>query len=182
MFFWNSISPDYFFTEEGKPIYRFSKRIFNKKYNHIYGHTIKHAYQMVVNKFGNFTGYFPHHGIDPYRKSYIEECIENFKKEFDQTVHHKFRSFDDVQRAIFSYYAISQNRAAAIIPNKFFSYFGYTKDSGFVECNKRNLLKINKIDSPLICINGNRKTTKEDIKLMVEILENKFHEKTEFEK
>ena len=182
MFFWNNVSPEDFFTPDGKPVYRFSKRIFNKKYKHMYGYTINRAYHLIKNRYGNFTGYFPHHGIDPYRKSYIEECIANYKDEFDRTLHNKFRSFDDIQRAIFSYYAVKLKGAKVILPKGLLSKFGYTKEIGFIECNKKNLLKISKFHTPLMCINSNRKTTDIDTKLMVEILENKFCEKTEFEK
>ncbi len=182
MFFWDEVKPEYFFTPEGKPIYRFGKRILNKKYKHMYGHTIHRAYQLIKTRCGNCVKYFPHHGIDPYRKSYIEECIENFREEFNKTSHQTFRSFDDIQRVIFSYYAIEMKGAKAVLPKDLFSFFGYTKETGYCECNKKNLLRIGKFNTPLMCINGNRKTDDEDLKLMVEILENRFREKTEFEK
>ena len=182
MFFWDKVSPEYFFTEEGKPIYRFGKRILNKKYKHMYGYTINRAYKLIKNRYGECVKYFPHHGIDPYRKSYMEECIENFKDEFDKTSHQKFRSFDDIQRVIFSYYAVKNKGAKAVIPKNLFTFLGYTKETGFCECNKKYLLKIKNFQTPLMCINGNRKTNKEDTELMVKILEERFGQKTEFEK
>lgn len=182
MFFWDNITPEYFYTKDGKPIYRFSKRILNKKYNHIYGYTINRAYHLIKNHYGSCINYFPQHGIDPYRKSYVDECIENFKEEFNITVHNKFRSFEDIQRVIFSYYSITVKGAKAVLPNDLFSFFGYTKETGFCECNKKNLLKISKFKTPLMCINGNRKTNSEDIAIMIKILEERFSEKTEFEK
>ena len=182
MFFWNNVKPDFFFTEEGSPIYRFNKRILNKKYKHIYGHTINRAYHLVKNRYSDCIKFFPHHGIDPYRKSYLEECINVFKNEFDRTTYNQFRSFEDIQRAIFAYYAVTVKNAKAVLPKSIWSFLGYTKKSGLIECNKKYLLHINTIKSPLLCINNNKKTTEEDIKLMVKILENKFHEKSEFEK
>ena len=182
MFFWKNVDPEYFFTSEGKPIYRFAKKILNKKYRHIYGFTINRAYQLIKSRYGNCVKYFPHHGIDPYRKSYIEECIENFKEEFDKTSHQKFRSFDDIQRVIFNYYAIELKGAKVILPKGLLTYFGYTAQTGYCECNKKELNRVNMYNTPLMCFNSNRKTNDEDIKLMIKILESRFGEKTEFEK
>ena len=68
MFIWNEVAPEFFF-KENKVIFRTGKKIKNREYKHIYGYTINNAYKLIKSKYGVNIPYFPHHGIDAYKKS-----------------------------------------------------------------------------------------------------------------
>lgn len=87
-FFWGNVEENFFFDKE-KTIFRVGKRIRNKKYRHLYGHSVFKAYQMIKNKFGISVPYFPHHNIDIYEKSVFLDCIKEFQADFDETLNHK---------------------------------------------------------------------------------------------
>lgn len=183
-FFWGNVEENFFFDKE-KTIFRVGKRIRNKKYRHLYGHSVFKAYQMIKNKFGISVPYFPHHNIDIYEKSVFLDCIKEFQADFDETLNHKFRTFEDVQRVIVSYYAIAKNRA--IIKeteiNPLLKIFGKKNlESEYFALKKSNLSKIKNSEAKLLCINDNRKTTNIDREMMVKILEEKFPQPSQFER
>lgn len=140
---------------------------------------------MIKNKFGISVPYFPHHNIDIYEKSVFLDCIKEFQADFDETLNHKFRTFEDVQRVIVSYYAIAKNRA--IIKeteiNPLLKIFGKKNlESEYFALKKSNLSKIKNSEAKLLCINDNRKTTNIDREMMVKILEEKFPQPSQFER
>jgi len=171
MFFFNKTEPDLFFDKDMNPIYQMGKKILNKPYNHLYGSTIVRAHKLIKDKYGKNIGYFPHHGVDPYRKSYIDECIEDFREEFFITRHNHFRSFSDIQRVIFAYWAIAVKN----------SKFEIAPFDSYSECRKSQLVKLAKSKFPLACINSGRKTMPEDIEYMEAILQEKFPKISSFE-
>jgi len=184
MFFWEPASPDFFF-KDGKPICRVDKKLNkNKKYNHLYGSMIFHAYSLVKERFGADFPYFPHHNADPYKKSTFIECVKEFKEEFDHTANNRFRDFSDTQRMIVYYYALYKNEA--VLKNINLSLFdkikGLTPDSAYYEARLNTLNKIKKSKAKLMCINDSRKTTDISRKKVKEFLEFKFFEKSSFEK
>ena len=170
-FFFNKTEPEMFFDENMNPIYQMGKKIMNKPYTHLYGSTIVRAHKLIKDKYGTNIGYFPHHGIDPYRKSYIDECIDAFKDEFFITRHNHFRSYSDIQRVIFAYYAIATKGCR----------FEIAPFGSYVECRKNNLERLLKSKFPLACINSGRRTTTEDIDMMEKILQEKFPKISSFE-
>ncbi len=172
MFFWNEASPELFFDENDNPIYQMGAKILNKKYKHLYGNAIFKAHSLIKEKFNKTVGYFPHHGVDPYRKSYIDECINIFNKEFDITRHNHFRDFSDLQRTIFAYYAIVEKNCKFEIPPK----------ESYVECRTKQLKLLKKLKFPLACINSGRKTKDKDVLEMKKILHEKFPHISNFEK
>ena len=172
MFFWNKTEPELFFDENNNPIYQMGAKILNKKYRHLYGSAIFKAHKLIKEKFNKTIGYFPHHGVDAYRKSYIDECIEIFKEEFTITRHNHFRDFSDLQRTIFAYYAIAEKGCKFEIAPK----------ESYVECRKKQLKKLEKSTFPLACINSGRKTKDEDIAEMKKILQKRFPLISSFEK
>lgn len=183
-FFWGDVDEKFFF-DEGKTIFRVGKRIKNKEYRHLYGHSVYKAYQMIKDKFGVSVPYFPHHNIDAYEKSAFLDCIKEFQSDFDETLNHKFRTPEDVQRVIVSFYAMAKNRA--IIKetevNPLLKFFGLKNlESEYLGLKKSNLQKIRNSNAKLLCINDNRKTTDFDREMMVKILEEKFPKPSQFER
>jgi len=171
MFFWNKTYPELFFDENGNPIYQMGKKFYKKSYKHLYGNSIFKANNLIKEKFKKNVGYFPHHGVDAYRKSYIEECLEIFKKEFEITRHNHFRSFSDLQRSVFAYYAIACKNCK----------FEIAPPQSYVECLKKDLKKLEKSSFPLACINSGRKTKEKDILEMKKILNKRFSKISSFE-
>lgn len=183
-FFWNKVDENFFFRDE-KPIFRAGKKIKNKEYKHLYGHSVHKAYQKVKEKCGKSVPYFPHHNIDAYKKSDFLNCIKEFEKDFDETLNHKFRTPEDIQRVIVLYLAVVQNKAILkeIKVNPLLKIFGIKyPDSEYFGLKKSNLKNIKNSKAKLMCINDSIKTTDYDRKKMVEILEEKFPKPSEFER
>ncbi|MDR2805034.1 MAG: Stealth CR1 domain-containing protein, partial [Dysgonamonadaceae bacterium] len=117
MFFNASLSPLFFFTEDGFPYVRLKRKLFGKwryrwkkwwgKSLSTYRTTILKAAQLIENRYGKFYSGVPHHNIDAYRKTDYRAVVETvFKPVIDPCIPHHKRSPDDIQRALFVYYAL----------------------------------------------------------------------------
>ncbi len=180
MFFGNFVDKSFFYTQDGQPIFRFSKRkIINKVYKHLYGYMISSAYRLVKDKFGKSCSYFPHHNIDAYRKSDIEKCQAEYKEGFELTARQKFREKECIQRSIYSYYSVANSLAVSKVAPIFKTK---NMDSCMFELKKDNLRVIDKYCPYLYCLNDGLKTQDEDRKAMRELLDEKFPQQSEFEK
>lgn len=180
MFFWNKTKPEFFFKRE-LPIFRVGKRLKNKKYTHLFGYMINNAHQKVKEKFGFKAPYFPHHGIDSYKKSIFLECINEFQEDFNKTLDHRFRDCEDLQRMIVLYYSLykKQGYIKKIFNNLIFSILGL-QDSDYCDVKNIGLKKYSK--AKIMCFNDSRKTSNKDRLRMKEILNEKFPFKSNFEK
>lgn len=183
MFFWGDVDREFFFTPDGAPIVRTSRPMGGQPKNSLFGSMVYAGYKMILDKFGKSVAYWSHHGIDSYRKSDILECIDYFKEDFERTASHKFREKDDVQRMIFSYYAVAEKGAVIKeYPRKWYDkYFPRIKESCFANCTTRKLKHFRGKDFKLFCINDYRKTKDKDRAYMVKMLEEKFPEKSAYE-
>ena len=179
MFFWNDITPEFFFDNEDMAICHFNKPIKDRKYKHIYGAQINNAYKLILKKFGHCTKYFPHHSIDAYKKSSIKKCKTCFKEQITNTTYSTFRSIFDIQRVIYSYFMVEEGSAKPYFHKS--SFFKKTED-GYVSLKIKKMKNILKQKYPILCINDGRKTTSEDRKYMVKLLEEKFPNKSMFER
>ncbi len=182
---WDNVDKDFFFVDE-KPVCRVDKRIWNFRiYKHLYGHTIQRAYNLVKKRLNkNIPAFFPHHGIDAYRKSLFLECIEEFKPEFDETLNHRFRKFTDMQRMCVTYYTLAKNMGELrnIQPSFYNRYFKkLSTESKCYNITTSAIKEIQKVNTKLLCINDCRKTKPEDRKNIKVLLEQKFPQKSEFE-
>lgn len=188
MFFGQPVTKDFFFAKDGYPVFRFSKRrIIKKPYRHLYGYMISLAYRLVTKNTGKTFPYFPHHNIDAYRKSSIEECIETFKTGFEKTVYQKFREKECIQRSIYEYYAIAKGQGHPRVIDNYTRRLGavFTK-SGLealqIPLKQSNLNMIDKFRPHLFCLNDGLKTTDNDRLAMHMKLEKIFPEPSSFEK
>jgi len=188
MFFGNFVDKSFFFTNKGRPIFRFSsRRIVNKHYRHLYGYTVSRAYNLIKEKFGKSFPYFPHHNIDAYKKSDIEKCYCEFKQDFEKTACQKFREKNCIQRSIYGYYSIANSLAENKISDisGVFSFLPLRKasvESMLVELEKSKLKLIDKYKPFLFCFNDSLNTTDEDRFEMKKFLEEKFPQPSSFEK
>lgn len=187
MFFANPTEFNFFFDEKNYPIFRINKNPLIIQ--SMYGKHLYYSYNLINEKFKTEYDKDPDHNITPYRKSIIEECIENFKEEFDYTVHCKFREPNCVERVIYSAYgcvigktvtkslAISKaKKIMAIITNS------HKKDSIYFTTASKNIIrKIKKYKPCLICINDTETTLPEHRAKLKTLLEIIFPQKSEFE-
>ena len=183
MFFWGNVDKDFFFTPEGAPICRVSRKMTPKPQHSLFGNMVYNGYKMILEKFGKAVPYWSHHGIDSYRKSDFLECIEYFKDEFEKTAQHKFREETDVQRMIISYYAVAEKGAVIKeYPRKWYDkYFPRINETCYSSCTIKKMKHFRHKDFQLFCINDGRKTKDKDRKYMQEMLEEKFPQKSAYE-
>lgn len=183
MFFWGKVEKDFFFNPKGAPICRVLRR--NAKHVHsLYGKTIDNGYNLILEKFGKNLMYWPHHGIDGYRKSDYLECINHFSKEFEQTASHQFREISDIQRMIISFYAIAQKDAEIKLnpEQKWYEIFQpKTPENSYTSCIINKMKRFRGKDFKIFCINDCRKTKDKDRLYMKEMLEEKFPQKSAYE-
>lgn len=188
MFFGNFVEKEFFFDKVGAPIVRFLKRrIIKKIYRRLYGYTISEAYKLVQNKIGKSCPNFPHHNIDAYRKSDLQQCCEEFKDIFHKTMLQKFREKESVQRSIFGYYFLAKGNGEARIVNNFATKFvGFLmsrpQDSMLIELRASRIKLVENNRPYLFCFNDSLKTTDDDRLAMRKFLEEKFPKQSSFEK
>ncbi len=183
MFFWGKVEKDFFFTNDGAPFVRTSKRITKEPKGSLYGTTVYNSYKMVLDKFGKDVPYWAHHGIDSYRKTDYLECISQFSEKFAITAGHTFREETDVQRMIISYYAVAEKGAVIKeYPRKWFeSLFPSIHEACYSSCTIKKMKLFRGKDFKLFCINDGAKTTDDDRLYMKSMLEEKFPEKSSYE-
>ena len=206
MMFGNYVQPEDFF-KDGKPIYilggkifGFMKRIYIKitgksdisKFQ--FGKTIVNAYNLVNKQFTNTTLdlRYPHHNIDPYLKSTMKKVKETFKDEIETTINSHFRSDVNIQRMVYTFYAILNNEAYYKIQEKHDRIYNIKsiilgqkrKISYYVGINKINKLpeELKKYKYKMFCTNDNEDTTDADRAKYRDIMEQIFPYKSSFEK
>lgn len=188
MFFGDYVDKGFFFTDEGKPIFRFGKRrILNKTHYALYGYMLSKAYNMVLKRFGKSCACYPHHNIDAYRKSDIEKCYEDFRNDFEKTALQKFREKDCVQRSILGYYSIAKSLAGYKITDDFTArikaFLTKTHLDSISAILKSSKLKYIERQKPyLFCLNDSLKTTDKDRLEMKKFLDRKFPKASDYEK
>ncbi len=184
MFFWNYVEPEFFFKDD-KIICRMKEKINkNKNYKHIYGYTVKRAYNLIKERYGYCTPYFMHHSIDGYKKSVCLECMQEFKTEYKEMLNNRFRNYSDVQRSLISYYALCKNVGIfkQVRQNMFKKYIlNEMEDSHFYNISSKIINKIKDRNTKLMCLNDCRKTKDKDRENVRTILEEKFTKKSQFE-
>ena len=185
MFFNADTTPDFFFAEDGLPYVRLINKPFgklrykwkmvNRKSISMYRRTILHAARLVNEKYNVFFWGIPHHNIDAFIKSDYQKVTENvFKAEADALISHHIRRADDIQRVVFSYYALAVKRA----------HFKRAKrrDSLVITLHAPNYLRrLDYYQPKLFCMNDNERVSDNDRLRAKEFLRSYFPEKSSFE-
>lgn len=186
MFINRPVSFNDFFTKDEKPIVRLNRRFFRKFWvkrrikskKHpldTYNITIHKASSLVEKKLGKYIGHKPHHNIDAFKKSLYAETYETFKKEIEETFSNHLRSDSDIQRAIYSYAPLVEGKAKLNFVNGKTSFRCHIeKEHYFSDINKKNPI--------FFCMNDSQFATDEDRERVARFLEEKFPEKSQFEK
>ena len=193
MMFGNYVQPEDFF-KDGKPMFILGRKI-NPNSDSSYVITIVNAHNLVSKKFNkNIKNLlrFPHHNIDPYLKSTMKKVKETFKDEIETTINSHFRSDVDIQRMVYTFYAILNNEAYYKIQEKHDHIYNiksiilgqkrkisYYNDIRYVQ-ELEQLLKIDKYK--MFCTNDTKDVNDQDRKKYRNIMEQIFPYKSSFEK
>ena len=187
MFLNRTVLPDTFFAADGFPIIRLNRKPFRrfrwflreqifKKPHKLYSKALFNAAQLVKNKFGVFYNGLPHHNIDSYLKSDCLRVSEQiFKDEIDLMKMNHVRSSNDIQRVIYSYVALAEKRGHLQHVS--------SKDSLHVHIQKeRHYERLEKINPTFFCMNDTEYADDNDRMKLKEWLNNRFANKSQFEK
>jgi len=189
--FGNYVQPEDFF-KDGKPMFILGRKI-NPNSDSSYIITIVNAHNLVSKKFNkNIKNLlrFPHHNIDPYLKSTMKKVKETFKDEIETTINSHFRSDVNIQRMIYTFYAILNNEAYYKIQNNLIfkiksMFLGKKQQISYdVGINKINKLpeELKKYKYKMFCTNDDEDTTDADRAKYRDIMEQIFPDKSSFEK
>ena len=193
-YFGRPVKPDFFFTARGKLICRFHGKL-NQKSDSLWEQSLNSTVEYLKQHNYRCSYLIPHHNIDSYRKSVLDDCLQIFKAEIEPTLHNKFRTPQDVERNIFALYALATQRGVCKkvhrlaknkpLYKKIWHYLlkGRPNDSACFNYSlphiEEDLLKYN---PALFCINDNRFTTDENRKNIKNLLEKLFPHKSKYEK
>ena len=201
MFFNKKLAPSYFFDFMGRAKYRYSTahKMSTEaiKKSNAYTQTIFMAQTAISKLFHkNMFKYAPSHGIDPYIKSSMRECLNEpaLRNKFEKQIRNKFRTNNEFQRVIFNLYDLAKGRAKFIhararkytrhkILNFIYNFIHWfqIKQSNVVVPNVivggRALSK-----APIFCINDGPENDKKILQENRKFLKNRFPTKSEFEK
>lgn len=173
-FFFDYVTPEFFFKNK-KPIYRFNQEYQVKD---LYTQFLYNSEELIYLKYGKKYNRYPHHNIEPYRKSILKKCYKTFKKEIDKTINSPFRCETDIQKSIYASYALATNQGICKVQS-----LKSKKRKSFVSnSHKKNIMdEIIKFQPTLLCINDCENTTDEDRIEVKKILKTLFPEKSKFE-
>ena len=187
MFINKSVSPDFFFNADGFPVVRLKRKSFRrlqwfwrqnirKKELLAYRQTIINASELVKKKYGIYYNGLPHHNIDAYLKSDLQQVVEQiFKNEFQTRLANHIRNLDDIQRIVYLYVALAEKRGHL--------RFVSNRQSMFVKIHKESSYrKLARYCPVLFCMNDSQFPIDDDRKKLKVWLQQRFPDKSSFEK
>ncbi|MDR0540681.1 MAG: Stealth CR1 domain-containing protein [Dysgonamonadaceae bacterium] len=185
MFFNADLPADSFFAEDSFPYVRLFRKPFGQwryrwkdwlgKNLSIYRFTILKAARLVQSRYGKFYSGIPHHNIDAYRKTDCRAVVENiFKPAIDSCISHHKRSLEDIQRAVFLYYALAVEHGH--------QKYVRPAEARIIDVNEPDYAKqLRRYHPKLFCLNDNQNVTETDRERIRPFLENLFPVKSAFE-
>ena len=192
MFFNAPITPDFFFNKKGYPIVRVRKK--RKNITGLYLSAVKIAEDLIYKKYNVLIDNEPHHNIDAYTKTDVQNCYETFKEEIDKSINSHFRSPDNIERAIYQKYFVAVGhgtyKRVSRIDTSLPFYMRiinlirkkYQKDSSLAFPHYRNIDEVlERFNPKLFCINDSEETTDDDRIYVKDFLKRHFPEKSNFE-
>jgi transposase len=195
MFFWGPTGPDFFFDENGNPIYRVNLRKWGRKGADLFDRMTMNGIFLCLNKTGIKYDCRQSHGIDAYRRSFFAAEFEENKRLFMNTTATKFRGAANMQRIFFSLVDNARRGCPIILADRFMGrkikyprrrhglwrlFLGAARTLGLAGSDvmyfSRGDVKRARRHSPrVICANYADKSD-------IEFIAKKFPEKSEFEK
>lgn len=187
MFINKGVTANDFFTSEGFPIIRLTRKPFRKirwfwrekickKPLKNYSISIAHASRLVDEKFGVYYTGMPHHNIDAYLKSDCQRVAEDIlRDEFMANNKNQTRSNDDIQRIVYSYVALAEKRGQL--------RYVTPKESMIVRIHKqKDYEKFQKNCPMFFCMNDSEYAKEDDRTRSKKMLKKRFPDKSTFEK
>lgn len=181
------VTPIDFFTSEGLPIIRLTRKPLRKIRWFIRENILKkplknhrkmidHSTRIVEKLYGIYYTGLPHHNIDAYLKSDYQKGVEvTLRDECAANNKNHLRSNDDIHRSVLSYLSLAEKRGVRRYVNG--------KESFYVNIQKKKDYQKLEENYPLFfCMNDSEDATDDDRKTAKEFLEKKFPQKSEFEK
>lgn len=187
MFINRIVTADDFFTSEGFPIVRLTRKPLrkirwfwreniSKKPLKNYSKTIARASRLVDEKYGVYFTGMPHHNIDAYLKSDYQKIVEVvMHNEFSAISRNRMRSDNDLQRIVFLYAALAEKRGRLRYVTK--------NESMLVAIHKKkHYEKLDRLRPMFFCMNDSEYATDNDRTASKTYLEKRFPKKSAFEK
>lgn len=181
------LSPSDFFNKDGYPVIRvlkrpfrklslwFSYRLLGKKIDN-YKKTIDNAARLVEKKYGRYVSDKGHHNVDAFCRSQYERVAEQiFKDEIEAMLPNRVRCDSDIQRVIYSYVPIVEKKCKKINASK--------KTSIRADIHRPELFREVETLNPLFfCVNDSEYASDEDRIRVKQWLQDRYPEKSSFEK
>lgn len=195
MMFGRAVTPDFFFTSDGKAKCRVVRDLTHSELKDTYAIKVTRATERIVADFGEeYRGLQPHHNIDAYIKSSVAECLDRYQEWHKQTLKSRFRSPLDIQRHLFTLYSLATGKGVILYKSesrwiKLLQLFAVLSGlkKGFESyvvriSDKHLLLKIRLFKPALLCFNDTEKvedSDREALKVSYQIL---YPKKSSFER
>ncbi len=189
---------DFFFTKEGLPIIRHTKRSFRyyeRSKHRNYASMVYSSLLKIKEEYGKEFNVAPHHCADAYTKTLYRKCIEKYSEWSTRTMNSRFRSFGDMHRSIIGLYGICEGLAVERKVNRlnnlrtpkcFYKAFvlgEFNYDSKRMQVGNTDFDKSFKRFNPsLVCFNDNEKASEQDRVEMRDFLKRSYSVKSSFEK
>lgn len=186
MFFNREVKPSDFFGDDGLPIIRLNRRMFRrlslfwkekilKKKMSNYNKVVANAAKLVERNFGKYYLHKAHHNIDAYLKSDFKDIYYTFQKDIDLTLPNRIRNDNDIQRSLYSYAAMAKRRAHLKFVNHKTSFHFHIEKLHYYK-------RLEKCNPMFFCMNDSEYVNESARNAMVEFLNNRFPQKSSFEK
>lgn len=197
MYFARPTEPSFFFAPDGLPICRYVRSrnyLEEKKDASAYERSLCNNARFIREKVLATTpvarippslGRAPHHNVDAYLKSTCLEFAKRYVDDLRCTMKYSFRDGRQLQREVWSSYALAINAAHFRLTKRpWYEYVftGCRHESLCVKIGEEFLRRFKRIRPFLFCFNDNPDATQEDRDNVYDFLESLFPDASEFEK
>ncbi|WP_229738537.1 Stealth CR1 domain-containing protein [Parapedobacter pyrenivorans] len=190
MFFNADLRPGFFFSDDGYPIVRLKRKFFGKWHPRLtaffkglvgkklgqYAQKLADSARAVEKLSGTYYSGVPHHNIDAFLRSDYQHAVEEvFADRVGESQTHHVRTFGDIHRTAFTYYALA-------IGHGHLRYVGRREASRILVYKHDFMAYMERYRPQLFCLNDNQRVSDEDRKKIRPFLEALFPDKSAFEK
>lgn len=187
------VKPADLIDKNGKVICRMT---YSKKSDRlsVYCDMIYNMQKVSEQKFDYKCEYFPHHNLDVYNKTAFKQCNEMCSELVEQTRNNRFRTAQDWQRVLISYYMLATGIGTLKVLNAYevswlqwlkHNLFDFGKKDSVVlplhAKTKKYYKKLNRHKPKFLCVEDNEFSTDDDRARGKAFLQTLFPDKSEFE-
>ena len=183
MFFFDYVTPDFFFEDNGLP----KKRVIAER-NHpedgYYFLTIENSLQLVETHHPELNAadidllsLLPHHGIDAYRKSHNIATYERYHESIEASIKCPFRCKSDIQRVIYLMEEVATYGATNVIINNLTPYSICSTGKRW----RKQFENVLRLRPKLLCLNATHDNDADDFQWLTLVQQMLYPEKSEYE-